>query len=126
MNAKDFSKDETIIWNDRKRIFGLPWTFTRYYLVESPNWVKIFTSVGLFYNHDEEVNLYRVDDFTVQRSFFDKIFGVGTIRLWCRDASNEYIDLIKVKDPFKVRDLITRYVDAERMKKRVGFSEIQF
>ena len=48
----------TYLWKDRKRILGLPITFTRYRLSED----RIFRETGLLNLKEEEVLLYRVRD----------------------------------------------------------------
>lgn len=123
---KIIGNDKKILWYDRKRYLGLPWSFSRYYLVENPGeWIKIYTNIGLFSAQTEETHCYRVDDVSVYQSLFDKMFNVGTIRLWCKNAAQDTIDLVRVKNPYKVRDLIVDCVESERGKKRMNFSEFQ-
>ena len=50
-----------LIWKDRKRYLGLPWSFTRYSLVKNGDkWVKVFSDIGLLYSIVDEVNVYRI------------------------------------------------------------------
>ena len=51
------------IWQDKKRYFGLPLSFTRYAMSED----RLFTSVGLLNLKDDEVLLYRVRDIDKSR-----------------------------------------------------------
>lgn len=123
MNKEHFGHDVNIIWTDKKRYFGLPISFTRYSIVEKPNsWVKIFYDIGLLSTRHEEVHAYRVFDISIRQTLFDKIFGVGTIILKCKDISQPELYLIKIKEPFKVRELIAEIVERERMEKgfRIG------
>ena len=60
----------TYLWKDRKRILGLPITFTRYRLSED----RIFRETGLLNLKEEEVLLYRVRDLELKRSLFQRIF----------------------------------------------------
>ena len=43
------------LWNDRKRYFGLPLSFTRYALSED----RLFVSEGFLTIKDDEILLYR-------------------------------------------------------------------
>ena len=121
-----YDQDAEIVWKDRKRWCGLPWTFTRYSLVKKPGQhTKLVNVNGLFTTSTEEVKLFRVDDISVYRSFIDKIFGVGTITIYCNDASCEKLILKNVKNPFKVREIIGNEVSLERQKIGMRYSEMQ-
>ncbi len=125
MNTHKFGEGTKIIWKDRKRWCGLPLSFTRYYIVEKEDaWLKLFSSVGLFSNEDNEVNFFRIFDISLYQSFFDKIFGVGSITLYVNDESTEKIIIKKVKNPYKVRNLIASLVEEERQKH--GFRLTEF
>ena len=125
MNTHKFGEGTKIIWKDRKRWCGLPLSFTRYYIVEKEGaWLKLFSSIGLFSNEDNEVNFFRIFDISLYQSFFDKIFGVGSITLYVNDESTDKIIIKKVKNPYKVRNLIASLVEEERQKH--GFRLTEF
>ena len=46
------------IWQDRKRVLGMPLTFTKYFLSED----RLFLQTGVLNMKMEEVLLYRVSD----------------------------------------------------------------
>ena len=96
-----------ILWSDRKRwtFFGLPWTFTKY----------ICTS--------EEIRLYRIMDLTLERSFVQRLFGLGTITCDTVDKSTPKLCIKNVKDSRRVKELISEAVEKERVKKRVSSRE---
>ncbi|MFA6859888.1 MAG: PH domain-containing protein [Clostridia bacterium] len=124
MNRKSFSGNSRVVWFDRKRYFGMPLSFTRYILVEKQgSYFKLFTSTGLLSTMDNELDLFRIVDITVHRSLFDKIFGVGTIELYCQDASSETLFIEKVKNPYRVREILVEAVASERKKRGVLYSE---
>ena len=123
MDNKKYGEGTKVIWTDKKRYFGLPISFTRYSIVEKEGvWVKIFYDTGLLSTRHEEVMVYRVFDISLQQSLFDKLFNVGTICLYCKDESMEYFNIIRVKNPFHVRDLISDLVEEQRAEKgfRIG------
>mgnify|MGYP001001374143 CR=1 FL=1 len=124
MAKNRYGKDTKIVWKDRKRFMGMPLSFTKYILAEKENnWVKLYVSVGFFSTHEEEVNAYRVIDICLKRNFIDKIFGVGTLHLTCKDATTPTLDLKRVKRPYIVRDTLTEIVERERSKKRIRVNE---
>ena len=116
-----------IVWSDKKRYFGMPISFTRYKLIKSEGmYSKLISETGFLSTRVEDVNLYRVDDLAVSQSLFDKMFGVGSITVFCRDASCDKIVLRNIKKPYDVYQLLTDMVAEDR--KRVGMhqSEIQY
>ncbi len=64
------------IWQDRKRYFGLPLSFTRYAMSED----RLFTSVGFLNIKDDEILLYRVRDIDTSRTLWQRLFGVAPLR----------------------------------------------
>lgn len=108
--------DKEYVWRDRKRtIFGLPLSFTVYTLTEE----KLLVESGFFSKKEEEVRLYRIMDLTLVRPFGQRIFGVGTIHCCTADKSTPEFDILKVKNPREVKDLISDMVEQERMAKRI-------
>lgn len=122
-SKKKFGESINIIWTDKKRYFGMPISFTRYSIVEKPGmWVKIFYDTGFLSTRHEEIHAYRVFDISLRQTLVDKLFGVGTIILHCKDVSTPYFHMINVKNPFKVREIIAEIVERERAEKgfRIG------
>ena len=121
-----YDNDAEILWQDRKRWCGMPITFTRYSLVKKPGQhIKLVNVNGFLTTRTEEVKLFRVDDIGVYQSFVNKIFGVGTISIYCKDASCDKLELRNVKNPFKVRELISDYVTQERQRVGMRYNEMQ-
>lgn len=126
MNYKKFGKNTELIWKDRKRYFGLPISFTRYALIKNGDeWFKVFSDVGLLYSAIDEVNLYRIKDISLHQSLGDKIFGTGTITLYSNDSSAPMFVIRHVKDPYRVRDLLSTNIEHQRQLKGIRVSELQ-
>lgn len=124
MGRNQFGANTKILWKDRKRWCGLPWSFTRYYLVEKEgSWMKLFTSIGLFSTYGEEINLYRIYDISVVQTLSNKIWGTGTVVLHCNLNNVEKIYLTRVKDPYKVRAMLAELIEVERAKKGYRIAE---
>ena len=115
------------VWQDRKRYFGMPISFTRYKIVMQEGvFAKLINQNGLLSTRIEDINLYRVDDLSVHQSLTNKLFGVGSITVYCRDASCEKIVLRNIKDPYRVYQLLIKMVAEDRKRVGVRQSEIQF
>ena len=109
-----------IVWKDKKRpLFGLPISFTTYTLTES----KLLINFGIFSKHEEEVRLYRMTDFSVTQTIFQRIFGVGNVNISSSDNRQRDFSLISVKKPYEVKELLSNTVEAERGAKNTGMSE---
>ena len=108
------------VWKDRKRIiFGLPWTFTKYGLSEN----RFFMETGFFNVKEDEVRLYRITDVSVARSFWQRLFNLGTITCHSSDRTLKTFEIKNNKKPKEVKELISTYVEEERDRKRVSSRE---
>ena len=110
----------TYLWKDRKRILGLPITFTRYRLSED----RIFRETGLLNLREEEVLLYRVRDLELKRSLFQRIFGVGTVCVHSSDKTTPHLDLLNIKNPREVKELLHRQVEEMKLSRRMRTTEL--
>ena len=108
------------VWRDRKRIiFGLPWTFTKYFLTKE----KLLIETGVLSRKEEEIRLYRIMDITMKRSLGERMFNLGTIHCCSADRSTPEFDIRRIKNPAKVKNMLSDMVEAERMEKRVSGRE---
>ena len=113
-------KEESYVWEDRKRIvFGLPWTFTRYFLTED----KLLIDTGFFARTEDEVRLYRIMDLTLRRSFWERLFGLGTIHCCSGDKSKGEFDILHIKHPKEIKEMLSEMVEKEREERRIGMRE---
>lgn len=112
--------EQPYVWRDRKRIlFGLPWTFTKYFLTEE----KLMIETGVLSRTEEEIRLYRIMDITMKRSLGEQIFNLGTIHCCSADKSTPEFNIRRIKNPAKVKNMLSDMVEAERMAKRIGGRE---
>ena len=110
--AKD---DIDYIWTDKKRtLFGLPISFTRYYLTET----KFITQTGFFSVKEDEIDLYKIIDKSIERPFMQRLFGCGSIFIHSKDADTPDKEIHCVKNIRQVSDLIDKYLN--RMRDRYG------
>ena len=122
--ANNWGEGSQVVWKDRKRILGMPISFTRYYLVDDPDWTKVFVKTGLLFTREEEVNLYRIYDISLTSSLGEKIFGVGTIILYSKDESTPTLVIRHVKNPTYVRNILADKIEEEKVKR--GFRVAEF
>ena len=107
-------------WSDRKRIiFGLPWTFTKYAATDE----KLLIRTGVLNVKEEEVRLYRILDLTLKRTLFQRLWGLGTIHVCSADKSTLEFDILNIKNPEIVKNMLSDMVEEERRKKRVSGRE---
>lgn len=122
---KGFDDGVEILWQDKKRIMGMPISFTTYALVCKPGlYTKLVKVTGLLSTNIEEVHCYRVDDISCFQNLSDKMLGVGTINVYCKDASCDILKLEKIKNPIKIKQLINDKVEAERALKGIRYAEM--
>ena len=108
------------IWQDKKRYFGMPISFTRYAMSED----RLFISVGFLNIKDDEVLLYRVRDIDTSRTLWQRLFGVGTITVMSSDKTMPTMVLKNVKNPVEVKELLHTQVEEIKLKRRVRIGEI--
>ena len=112
-----------IVWKDTRRpIFGLPLSFTKYRLLED----KLLMDTGFLSTKQEEIKLYRIMDVTLNRSFFQRLFGVGTIHCCSGDKSTPEFDIRDIKKSFEVKEMLSKMVEEQRDKKRITSREMLY
>ena len=105
--------DINYIWTDKKRtIFGLPLSFTRYFITET----KLITRKGLLTIEEDELALYRVTDNKLVLPLGQRIFGCGTISLHVKDVDTPIKDITSVKKPREVLALLDKHINLNRDK----------
>lgn len=100
------------LWKDRRRRMGLPLSFTRYALTED----RLFLDTGFFNLRSEEILLYRVRDINLRRSLWQRICGVGSIRVLSSDKSTPDLLIKNVKNPLEVEEM--------KISRRVRLGEV--
>ena len=107
------------IWADKKRILGIPMTFTYYALSDD----RIFVETGLFNIQDDEALLYRVRDISMSRTLFQRMLGLGTIKIASSDLSLPVIVLKNIRYPEEVKEIIHENVERAKIERRIHIGE---
>ena len=108
------------LWHDRKRILGMPLSFTRYALSED----RLFLKRGFLNVHQDEIVLYRVRDLRVSQTLWQRVFGVGTVTVISTDKSIPELALKNVRQPNEVKELIHEYVEKMKVARRMRVGEM--
>ena len=103
--------DFDYIWTDKKRtIFGLPISFTRYFLTEK----KFITRKGFLSIEEDEFDLYRVNDKKLVLPFGQRLFGCGTVIINVKDVDTPQKEVKSIKAPRKFLQLLDEQVEKQR------------
>lgn len=113
-------KNENYVWRDRKRtIFGLPLSFTVYSLDEE----RLFIKRGFLNTTEDEVRLYRIMDLSLTRTLWQRMFGVGTIKVSSGDQTLGDFEIKSIKKSREVKEQLSKLVETQRDAKRVTSRE---
>ena len=113
-------EEKEILWADRKRILGMPITFTKYSMDDE----RLYIKTGVLSMELDEILLYRVLDVKSRQSLWQRIFGVGTLTLFSVDQSNRQIELKNIKNPRKLHRYLSNVIEANRQSKGIAGREI--
>ena len=108
------------LWHDRKRILGMPLSFTRYALSED----RLFLKRGFLNVHQDAIVLYRVRDLRVSQTLWQRVFGVGTVTVISTDKSIPELALKNIRQPNEVKELIHEYVEKMKVARRMRVGEM--
>ncbi len=116
----EYLENAEIIWTDKKRILGLPISFTRYSVTED----KLIIRRGLFIDREDEIILYRIKDITLRRGPLQQMLGVGTIIIESVDITTPKLFICSVKDSRKVKELLSKLIEKNKKTAGVSFGEL--
>ena len=108
------------LWHDRKRILGMPISFTRYALSED----RLFLKRGFLNVKLDEIVLYRVRDLRMTVSLWQRIFGVGTVMVVSTDKSIPELKLKNIRHPGEVKELIHENVEKMKIARSMRIGEM--
>lgn len=117
---KEMTAKKPILWKDRKRVLGLPLSFTKYSVDED----RLYIKKGFFSSEMNETLLYRILDIQTSRSFGQKLVGVGTVTLFNADTTDKRIVLKNVRKPNQVHRFLSTLVENERKENGIAGREI--
>ena len=103
-------------YKERKRslFFGLPLSFTTYTLTEK----KINIKKGFLKTVEDDTLMYKVQDVTLVRGLFERIFGLGTVICYSSDVTGSKLMLTHIRNSSEVKEFILQTAEMERRKVR--------
>lgn len=117
---KESNSSGKLLTQERKRIlfFGLPLTFTKYFLTEK----KLVVYQGLFTTTEDEILLYRIQDISRKRNLLQKLFGLGTVVVSSQDRTTPVLEIKNIQNSDEFKDMLSEQIEKEkaRMKVRAG------
>lgn len=101
---------------ERKRwvFFALPFTFTKYTVKEE----VITIDSGFFNKEENDCYMYKIQDVTLTSSFFERMFGLGSVMCFTGDVTHKNLELIHIKNAKAVKDFILEASETARRKRR--------
>ena len=109
-----------LLWEDKKRYFGLPISFTKYSVSKE----RVFRSAGLLITKYDQIMLFRVTDVRVSISLWQRFFGVGTVILISKDDTQPIMKIHKVRFPLYVKELI--HMRVQDIRAELGIKPTEF
>ena len=85
---------------------------------------RIRLARGVFNRQVDDLELYRVKDYHVEKPFLLRLFSLGHVILLTSDQTTPNVRLRAISDPEGVADLLREHVEIRRDRKRV--SEVDF
>ncbi len=114
--------NESVTVEERKRwgFFALPFTFTVYRLSNK----KLTVQSGLLTTHEDDILLYRIMDTSICRTLWQKLFGLGSVRVASNDQSLPELVIKNIRNAREFKELLDERVERERLRMRVRTGEL--
>ncbi|MBI4952200.1 MAG: PH domain-containing protein [Myxococcales bacterium] len=82
---------------------------------------RIVVDTGLFSKRLEQVDIYRITDYSVERPFFQRIMGTGNIYLEAMDKSTPHLRLVGLKtDVVKLYEALRHATETAKRSRAVA------
>lgn len=103
-------------FSERKRIkfFGLPFTFTKYFIGEE----KITITSGFLNITEDDAYMYKIQDVRLTRSLSERMFKIGTITCYTGDTTHPELILWHIRHSGEIKDFIMQYSEEARRRRR--------
>lgn len=102
------------------RLKGIVGLNTTTYTITSQ---RIMVKTGLIGKDLEEIELLRVNDFSVEQSILERILGIGTLTVFSDDASSPQLLFRKIRKAQSVKDILRQAVRDEKIANKISYRE---
>ncbi len=106
----------SIEFQERKRwlFFGLPFTFTKYYVKEDMLTIRS----GLFKIVENDCYMYKIQDVQLSNSLIERLFKLGTVSCFTGDNTHPQLILLHIRNARAIKDFILKTSEESRLKRR--------
>ena len=106
----------SIEFQERKRwlFFGLPFTFTKYYVKEDMLTIRS----GLFKVVENDCYMYKIQDVQLSNSLIERLFKLGTVSFFTGDNTHPQLILLHIRNARAIKDFILKTSEESRLKRR--------
>jgi len=73
---------------------------------------------------EEEIQLYRITDITLLKSFWQRIFKMGSVHCCSSDRTTPELTIKNIKNPEKIKELLSSQIEKVRDEKGIYAREI--
>lgn len=108
------SEVDKFVEKKRSLFFGLPLSFTTYRIDEE----LLYRKEGLLNLKEDDCYLYKIQDVTLTRSLFERMFGLSTIICHTGDTTDPILTLSHVRNGEEIKKYLVKTSDEERLKRR--------
>ena len=109
-------------------IVGIPYIIWTYLVIKNKKYEltqeRLILKSGVLNKKIEELELFRVRDYSIEKPFIYNMFGLGNIMLTSSDKTNPYIKLEALKDIENLKNKIRNAVQITRKNNGVKDLEI--
>lgn len=98
----------------RTKLFALPICFTTYTITDD----KITICSGFLNITEDDAYMYKIQDVRLKKSFWERIFRIGTVICYTGDTTHPELILTHIKHAAEIKDYIMTASEEARRKRR--------